>query len=66
MFKSFRRFAFEFVSVDEVVHTLVADVVAAGQDDALQVEAHAHFDHEGVVDVLAWVEGHVQMSQLLT
>ena len=63
MFISFRRLSLQFVSVDEVVHALVSDVLAPCEDERLQVETHAYFDHEGVVDFLAGVEGKIKVGQ---
>lgn len=44
MLQALKRFAFGLISIDEIVHALVRDRLAACQDQRLDVETHTDFD----------------------
>lgn len=57
MSKSFRSLAFGFVTVDEIVHALVTNVLAASQNKSMKLSAHPNSNHQMVVDLLTRIEG---------
>lgn len=61
--EAFGRLALQLVPVDQVIHALIGDVLAASQNQRAEIETHPNLDHECVVDLLARIEGHVQEGQ---
>jgi hypothetical protein len=57
--KAFGCLALQLIPIDEVIHALIGDMLATSQNQRAQMEAHADLDHQRVVDLLAWIEGHV-------
>ena len=66
MLEPFRRLSLQLISIYQVIHTLVSDMLTAGKNDSLQMNAHSYSNHQSIIHIFTWVEGHIKVSKLLS
>ncbi len=66
MLEPFRRLSLQLISIYQVVHPLVSDMLTASKNDGLQMNAHPHSNHQSIIHFFTWVEGHIKVGKLLS
>lgn len=66
MLKPFRRLSLQLISIYQIVHPLVSDIVTASEDYGLQMNAHSYSNHHSIIHFFTWVEGHIKVGKLFS
>ena len=66
MLESFRSLSLQLISIYQIVHTLISDMLAASKNYGLKMKAHSHSNHQSIIHLFTWVEGHVKVGKLFS